>query len=195
MAKANSTQSQSACGNDSAHPAGAAPARFSDFPALDPSTEIVVCTPSFDIAEYQGTRAALEAEGVIPAGTDWPKGFDTLYWGDAKFSYWLRRTRPEGHNGPRKQFMHVDWWMLRCDPVNMPSHFVRTAKRIEKELADYVLRHSREGMAAWGRQFDRYLEAKKDEKFQAFKSLIPGIQRPKRGRRTMNAGQLQGSSA
>ena len=40
--------------------------------------EILVCTPFDDIAEYQGTRTALEAEGVIPAGTKCPMATTTF---------------------------------------------------------------------------------------------------------------------
>lgn len=73
-----------------------APACFSAFPDLDPSAELVVCTPYSDIVEYQGTRATLEAEGVIPADADWPEGFNDLHWEDDQYRYWLccERGRP-----------------------------------------------------------------------------------------------------
>lgn len=171
---------------------------FAQSPAavgLNLSTEIIVCTPYREIAEYQGTRAALEAEGVIPAGTKWPDGFDDLFWEDDKFRYWLRRKRPEGIKGPRKQFLDLDWWMFRCDPLNAKPVDIRNVERKVKELADIIHRQSAKGQAEWSTQWNRYWEARKDDKFQAFKALIPGVNRPKRGRRPKNADQSQGAAA
>lgn len=149
--------------------------------------EIIVCTPYSDIAEYQGTRAALEAEGVIPAGTKWPEGFSDLYWEDDRLRYWLRRKRPEGAKGQRKQFLEVDWWMLRFDPLKTESFEMRIIQRKSKELADTIYSQSAEGRAEHSKQWNCYWEAERDEKFQAFKALIPGIIRPKRGRKPKEA--------
>lgn len=171
---------------------------FAQYPAasgIDISSEIIVCTPYSDIAEYQGTRAALEAEGVIPAGTKWPEGFNTRSWNDDKFSYWLHRERPKGVNGPRKQFLDIDWWMFRCDPLNVKSVNARIVECKAKELADTIYRCSPQGEAAWFAQWDRYQQSTKDVAFQAFKALIPGLIQPKRGRRTKSAEQSQGESA
>ena len=168
---------------------------FAQSPAasgLDLSTEIIVCTPHSDIAEYQGTRAALEAEGVIPAATKWPDGFDDLRWEDDKFCYWLRRERPEGIKGPRKQFLDFDWWMFRFHPRDAKPGDVRNVERKAKDLADAVYHQSAKGKAEWCVNWDRYCEAENDDKFQAFKALIPGINRPKRGRRPKNVEQSQG---
>jgi len=162
---------------------------------LDLSTEIIVCTPYSNIAEYQGTRAALEAEGVIPAGAKWPKDFDDLDWEDDKCRYSLRRTRPEGVKGQHKQFLDVDWWRLRCNPINAKPADVRSVERKAKELADIIYSQSGKGQAEWHEQWKRHWEAKKDEKFQAFKALIPGLVRPKRGRRPKNAEQSKGALA
>lgn len=65
--------------------------------------------------EFRGTRAMLEAEANIPAGTDWPKGAKTLYWEDGAFRWSLGRTRPDGLEGPMKLWTSGDWWNLRCD--------------------------------------------------------------------------------
>ena len=158
--------------------------------------EIIVCTPCSDIAEYQGTRAALEAEGVIPAGTKWPEGFDDLRWEDGRLRYCLHRQRPEGAKGPRKQFLGVDWWILRFDTLKnetIESIKTRTVKRKTKELADFVYSLSAKGEAESRKQWKRYLEAERDERFQEFKALIPGIIRPKRGRKLKEAQEAKDS--
>jgi hypothetical protein len=159
---------------------------FAQSPAaagLDFSLEVIVCTPHTEIAEYQGTRAALEAEGVIPQGTKWPEGFEDLRWRDEKFKYWLRRIRPEGAKGPRKQFADFDWWMFRFDPINRKGPGELHVERKAKELADLIYRQSPKGRDEWSKQFDRYWKAKGDDKFQAFKALIPGAVAPSRGRK------------
>lgn len=163
---------------------------FAKFPSsvgLDLLAEVIVSTPYSNIAEFQGTRAALEGEGVIPATTKWPKGFDDLYWEDDKFRYWLRRVRPEGVKGARKQLLDMDWWMFRCDPVNAKSLPELNLERKAKELADEIYRQSAKGRAERNKQWDAYWKAKEDERFQAFKSMIPGINRPKRGRKLKTA--------
>lgn len=171
--------------------------RFATFPAsagLDLSTEIIVISMFNIIADYQGTRAALEAEGVIPTGTEWPEGFNETHWKDDKFSYWLRRERPAGPKGPRKQFLNLDWWMLRINPAQ-PQYSQMVIERKAKELAEAIYRQSAKGSAEIEERWERYWAAKKDEKFQAFKALIPGINRPKRGSRLKNTEQSQGASA
>lgn len=171
---------------------------FAQYPAasgLDLSLEIIVCTPYSNIAEYQGTRAALEAEGVIPADIEWPEGFKDLHWNDDQFRYWLCRKRPNSIKGPRQQFLDIDWWMFRRDPLNAKPIGVRIVEEKAKELADTIYRCSPQGEAAWFAQWDRYQQSTKDVAFQAFKALIPGLIQPKRGRRTKNADQTKGQSA
>lgn len=158
---------------------------FAHFPAaagLELSTEIIVRTPYSDIAEYQGTRAALEAEGVIPVGTKWPKDFNELHWEDDGFRYWMRRERPEGAKGPRKQLVNVDWWMLRFVPLNRPSPPEMAIMRKIKALNDEIYRQSAKGRAEYNELLRRYCMATDDERFQAFKALVPGLIPPKRGR-------------
>ena len=158
-----------------------APVQFQAFPILDPSAELVVRTPYSDIAEYQGTRATLEAEGVIPAGTDWPEGFNDLRWQDSKFYYWLRRERPEGRKGPRREFLSVDWWMFRCDPLEADSIEANTIKRKAKDLADTIHRVSAKGQAESSAHWHRCYKARNDKPFQAFKAAC-GIVERRRGR-------------
>lgn len=171
------------------------PTYFAPFPNLDPPAEIVVvCVPDIAIAEYQGTRAALEAEGVIPAGTDWPEAFSDLHWDDGKFHYWLRRERPEGQKGPRRQFIDVDWWMFRCEPLYGRSIEARAIDRKTKELAEYIHRNTAEGKAARSKQWDRYWESQKDRPFHAFKASC-GIAERRRGRPRKGEGSAHGATS
>ena len=82
--------------------------------ASAPDDLIVVLNPhNLDFAEFLGPRAMLEAEGIIPPGTNWPQGYDDLRWQAGRFNYWLSRRRPPGAKGPRKQFADCDWFLLR----------------------------------------------------------------------------------
>lgn len=170
---------------------------FAQSPAsvgLDLSAEIIVCTPYTNIAEYQGTRAALEDESVIPTGTKWPTGFDDLSWEDDQFRYWLCRKRPEGAKGPRKQFLEVDWWMIRFDPLKTESFETRIVMLKAKELADTIYLQSAKGKAERYQHWERYWESVHDDKFQAFKALIPSIIRPKPGRKPKEAEEAKTSN-
>lgn len=171
-----------------------APVQFQIFPVLDPSTELVVCTPYNDIAEYQGTRATLEAEGVIPVGTDWPEGFSYLRWEDGRFRYWLRRERPKGRKGPRRQFLTVDWWMFRCDPLETGSIDAHNVRRKAKELADAIHRASAKGQAEITAHYHRYFKALDDMPFQAFKAAC-GIVEKQRASPCKSSGLAHGAES
>ena len=165
---------------------------FAQYPAstgLDLSQEIIVCTPYHNITEYQGTRSALEAEGVIPAGAEWPKGFIEATWEDKNARYSLHRKKPDGVKIPRKQCSNVDWWVFRCYPATAKSYGEMDLERKKKELAKDAYRMSSQGEIEWIKQYRAYREAQKDEIFQAFKALIPGVNRPKRGRKPKNETQ------
>lgn len=163
---------------------------------LDLTAELIVSIPlGCSFAEYQGTRATLEAEGVIPAGTKWPDAFNDLVWEDGTFEYWLRRKRPEGIKGPRKNFLSVDWWMFRCDPIQRKSHETVAIEKKSKELADEIHRHSPKGKEEWNKQWFASLEAQRDDRFQDFIALIPGATKPKRSRRPTRSARPQGAQA
>lgn len=160
-------------------------------------TELVVIINPYNLgfSEFVGSRAMLEAEGVIPDGTKWPEGYDDLRWQAGKLDFWLRRQPPEGAKGPRRDFADCDWWCLRQELTNAPSQAERNIMLKAQALADEIYRQSAKGQAEWSKNWNRYWETTKDEKFQAFKALIPGLIRPKRGRRPKNAEQSQGASA
>ncbi|MFZ6850075.1 hypothetical protein [Undibacterium sp. RuRC25W] len=148
----------------------------------------------FDILEYRGTRAMLEEEGVIPVDFRWPTAYDDLRWESGKFKYWLLRHRPDGAKGSRKDFVDCDWWHLRWNLINAPDFWQRRLAKMEKALSDEIYRCSDKGRAEFYIQYERLWEARKDEKFQAFKALIPSLVAPKRGRPSKTIIQ-QGAAA
>ena len=160
---------------------------------IDLSGELVVeiCTDIY-LTIYHGTRAQLEDEGVIPKGTEWPSGYDGCRWQSGKFNFWLRRERPPGAKGPRRDFADVDWFSLRWGLTNPPSHAQRQIARKTQELKDTIYRSSQKGEAERYAQWSRYWETTKDAAFQYFKATIPGLVPPKRGRK---ANQQEGASA
>ena len=155
---------------------------------FDISSEVIICHPFDGLAEYLGTRAALEAEGVIPPETKWPVGFDDLYWHDDQYCYWLRRERPAGVKGPRNQFIDVDWWMFRCDPVVRRPGGELLVERKKKALADEIYRQSEEGRAKYSAMFERYWKAVDDEDYQKFRRLLGVSWRAKAGNSAKSLG-------
>ncbi|MCX7147534.1 MAG: hypothetical protein NT042_15380 [Sulfuritalea sp.] len=160
-----------------------------DLATADAATQelIVAIHADFGFSEYYGTRAQLEEADILPDGIEWPKGYADIRWQSEGFDYWIRRERPPGAKGPRKQFIDCDWWMLRWELTNQPSHSERYIKRKAKELSDAIYRESAKGRAEWDANWERYLEAKYDKRFQAFKVLTPGLVPAKRGRPAKDA--------
>lgn len=147
---------------------------------LELSTELIVWMPFDGLAEYRGTRAAIEAEGLIPGTTRWPNGFDSLHWEDGEYSYWLRRQRPEGVKGPRNKLLDMDYWAFRFTPLRGKCFADLNLERKARELAELIQKRSRSGQAEIQAAFDRWLEAERDVRFQAIKNRIPGVTRQKR---------------
>lgn len=117
----------------------------------------------------------------VPSGTNWPAGFESSRWDDGQFYYWLRRQRPEGAKGPRKQFLNVDWWMFRFEPMEREDVQTRHLRHKAKELADIQYGMTIKGRAEINAQWKRFYKASTDERFQVFKAAC-GIVEEKRGR-------------
>lgn len=150
-----------------------------------------VCIRPYDMdfAEYQGTRAQLEAEGAIPPGTQWPEGGASVRWETGKLEYILHRTRPEGMKGPKKLWLAGDWWNLRFQLKDRPDHGTRAIQKRVAELADELYRQSAAGQREWSANWNLYWKAREDKAFQAFKSIfIP--ERKKPGRKPKESPQV-----
>ena len=133
--------------------------------------------------EYLGTRAQLEAEGVIPAGTKWPEGAQSLRWDAGRFRFWLRRTRPEGLKGPMRLWTSGDWWFLRCDLIGGPGYLQLRIMDKKRELAAEIYRLSPAWEREWSASYKRFKAANNDDAYRSFRALIPALNPPRRGRK------------
>lgn len=140
---------------------------------LDIKSEIIVCTPYHCIAEYQGTRAALEAEGVIPTETKWPDtGFDRVHWSDDVIEYTLFRDRPDGATGAKKLFVDVDWWRFGFSPIRQKPYQQVDIEQKKKALEDAIFRQTTEGMHLIQKLFHDYHQSEKDAAYQKFRGCL-----------------------
>ena len=159
-------------------------AQLNALPATPPdlgSSAIKVCIRPYklDFWEYEGTRALLEAEGVIPPGTEWPEGTHDRRWEAGRFSYWLRRCRPDGMKGPKNIWSSGDYWCLRCDLIDGPPLATRRIREKRAELAAELYWNSAAGQRESNARWDMYLKASKDKAFQRFKALVLPERKPK----------------
>lgn len=147
------------------------------------ASDLLVCIWHDSLARYEGTRAQLEAEDVIPEGTNWPVGTETVSWEAKCLRFHLSRIRPKGMRGPRKLWVEGDYW---CLDIDVPARDLNWAacRMIEKKanaLRDELYRHSDAGRREHDENWQRYWAAREDEAFQAFKSIfVPQRKRPGR---------------
>ncbi|RRS03218.1 hypothetical protein EIP75_16125 [Aquabacterium soli] len=142
---------------------------------VENTTPLVITTGAGRVSfwEMRGSRAQLEAEGVVPEGAEWPRGGARLFWQTGEFRYVLRRTRPEGLKGPMRLWTNGDLWVLRCHLAN-PDHDARELAEKRKALADELHRQSHDGFIQLHCFGVRVREAAADSGFQAFKArLLP----------------------
>lgn len=138
--------------------------------------------------EFEGTRAQLEAEGVIPPGTEWPAtGARAVEWKAGPLKFSMHRTRPPGLKGPMRLWISGDWWRLRCEPVNRLDGWQQQEAEAERELRRVRYFKSPAGQRALHVECQRRYAADRDAAFQAFKALVPGLIPPRRGRRAGGA--------
>ncbi|MBB2999679.1 hypothetical protein FHX57_002010 [Paraburkholderia tropica] len=136
---------------------------------------------------YFGTRMQIEAEGIRPPGDKWPEGFGRCSWTSGGNYFALRRSRPEGAKGPRRQFIDCDFWDLRIEPEGDVDYADVIIRRKEKELRAIKMHRSAAGREASNKRAVQFFAARRDSAFQQFMASIPAIsevKRPQRGRPT-----------
>jgi hypothetical protein len=134
-------------------------------------------------AQYEGTRAQLEGEGLIPGDFDWPHAAADRRWSANGFDYWLRRTRPDGHKGPMRSWLEIDNWFVRVEVTGRDHrHLARlNLERKAEELRAEYHRQTVAGQREWEAKWKRYWKASNDDAFRAFKAIfIPERKKPGR---------------
>lgn len=140
-----------------------------------------------DFWEFEGTRAQLEGENVIPPNTEWPQGASTLYWRVGKFRYGLNRKRPAGIKGPMSVWCNGDWWNLRCEVYDLRLEDYRIWDQ-KRELAKSIYRATERGQYEWRVEYSRCCKARDDAEYQRFRSIfIPEKKKPTRKPRAAKA--------
>jgi hypothetical protein len=126
-------------------------------------------------AQYLGTRATLEAEGILPTDLQWPTGFDGKTWETPDgLRFRLNRTRPSGAKGPRKAFLAVDWWQLFFYHTRRLDYKDRAVECKARELRLARYRASPAARAAADRMLNARLggEGFCDKAFIAFRASV-----------------------
>ncbi|WP_157645132.1 hypothetical protein [Burkholderia ubonensis] len=121
---------------------------------------------------YQGTRAQLEAEGIIPDGLEWPTGRNHVGWRRGERHFSLMRCKVPGTKQKVADWGCGDWWIISVGKDHtLDPEIAEQAKK----LRAMIYERSPQGKAARAEHWRRIDAAYRDEKFQAFKALIPGL--------------------
>lgn len=114
--------------------------------------------------EYRGTRAQIEAEGIIPTGTPWPEGSSTTQWVSGRLIYWLFRLG-------KSQGSDDDCWSLRCRFGDFMDKGRLIAAK-QRDLQYEMFLKSEAGQRYRKNLIKSHSAARRDKAFQAFKALI-----------------------
>lgn len=112
---------------------------------------------------FTGTRAQIEAEGLLSDAFRWPSG-GRLYWSSGWFEFKLTRERPPGQS---KRNPEVDWWTLQRDCRDCRQLAAQDLQRATDNLADALFALTPEGQAADAASEGLLSSAGADRSFQA----------------------------
>lgn len=119
--------------------------------------------PHLRLVNYEGTAAQLDAEGLIPAGFEWPSHVDPITWEADGFTHRLVRMRPRSFEGSKRAYLAaagtVDNWQLsvRSSASTLPRRPIPA----ESSPAPYM----------------QLAVARADLRFRAFVARVPGLAR------------------
>ena len=147
------------------------------YPTLQPeliASDIRVRIWPDEFAQYTGTRAQLEAEGLIPKDFEWPRVAADAHWEAEVLDYGLRRVRPDDFRGPMRGWLVLDNWQVRVSVVGRDRawHDRRDIERQRDELTEAIYRQTPSGRYQWEKDWGIYWKAREDKAFQQFKALV-----------------------
>lgn len=144
-------------------------------PAADLEEVLIVPLPLFGMTRYLGTRAQLEADGLLPVGTVWPVKDKSTQWSDGRFDWRLFRTRRQNQRGPKSVWVDGDWWCLASTLKGSSNGWVGRAVVLQRQL-DVALRNSTDaGQALARKELRRLWASQADQAYQAFRASIPAL--------------------
>lgn len=146
-----------------------------------PATELRIEIDPMDLC-FEGTRAELEAEGLIPDGFEWPEGRECTYWQSNVQSFELMRHRPPGHRGTQRTWLECDWWFVRVRLLDGPGWKEIQIRQKKAEIAELEWKFSAAGERAIKAMYSRLDAAGADRDFQAFKARLPGLSNKRKGK-------------
>lgn len=145
--------------------------------ALDDDLRITIYPDG--TVRFTGSSTLLIAEGLIPKNLKWPDRDITSNWNDEQFHYGVNRVKPEGMKAPKAEWVKLDNWELTRTPHNQLRWDELAIREKLAELEQLEFSISKEGKE----QFNKCYVAFRDEAFQRFKQIIPGLAKKKRGRK------------
>jgi hypothetical protein len=138
--------------------------------------------PDTGWATYRGSRAQLEAEGVIPSTFLWPDGWCLTHWTAGPNRFRLLRVRPPKAKGSRKELAACDYWQLTIDVVDKPNFADLQIWQQARALKDAIYRTTPAGIASINALVKSCLAAKCDSAFQAaMAQCLPTTRRKPKG--------------
>jgi hypothetical protein len=155
--------------------------------AAGANVEELLIQSGADWSAYEGSRALLEAENVIPVDIEWPVGSTSVHWDQGNLGVRLRRVRPKRLRGPMSCWTSGDYWELYWCPITTLPYCERLVLEKHAELKRALYLRTVKGQVEARQRFDAYWATKNDRSFQAFKQLIPALCSSKRGRKAVSA--------
>lgn len=151
------------------------PATPCDAPARSGASDLVVSIwPG--TARFSGSGALLQAEGLVPKDIEWPAGRDRRSWEAGGFEFTLKCARPAGLRGPMKLWTSGDYWSVDIEVKgrNWEWHAQRNVELQAEAVLAGIQGQSPTGQRGLAAKRDRYLQARQDRAFQAFKASVLG---------------------
>jgi hypothetical protein len=146
-----------------------APAR----PAQLVDDDLCICIYPGSYDDWRGTRAQLQATGLIPSGIEWPSRTGCVRWHADGFCFWLQRYEPDGSIRSTMRRMNEDCWQVRRVKPHPRYNFLAAAR--ERELIDELLVLRFLSTPAGGALWVKYVKALRDARFQVFKAKVMAV--------------------
>ena len=131
---------------------------------------IKVAPDSHSPTYFEGTRAQLEAEGLVPPGLEWPARAYRTFWQDEGFFCLLCRQRPAGMKGPMKAWIEGDNWVLSRRPTQ--HGLVQSSVMQRNKVDGESYNQSSSGRIRPSAVREAQCRAADDEAYQRFKALL-----------------------